>query len=250
VKRIILLVMITLVTLLTARADYTSPGVTPDFGQEYLGAWGGGWCSPTASADGIYWLSQSNPGLLQGYSSGNNLGASTIITQLGALMGTDPTNGTTANGIVTGLDTYFGLYGGGQVYSVTQTYTYQVGGGVNLLADMENDLMAGQVILPLIIWNDSDIGHVVDMTGWNSNGITVNDPATDANQLNWTNENLTATTTGYGVDGIGISYASGTGDIEGFIDIEGFNPVPEPGTLFLVGLGMTVLSRRVRRAKG
>jgi hypothetical protein len=165
-------------------------------------------------------------------------------------MGTDPTNGTTANGIVTGLDTYFGVYGGGQVYSVTQTYTYQVGGGVNLLADMENDLMAGQVILPLIIWNDSDIGHVVDMTGWNSNGITVNDPATDANQLNWTNENLTATTTGYGVDGIGISYASGTGDIEGFIDIEGFNPVPEPGTLFLVGLGMTVLSRRVRRAKG
>src|ERR1035438_10244719 len=139
-KRISLFVMIILVTVLTARAlpiSYTSPGLTPDFGQEYLSAWGGGWCSPTAAADGIYWLSQSNPSLLQGNLPGNNTGASTIITQLGGYMGTDPNLGTTAGGIVSGLNTYLGLYGGGQAYSVSQTYAYQVGGGSNLLEDME-----------------------------------------------------------------------------------------------------------------
>ena len=253
VKRISLLVLISLVTLLSARAEpltFTSSGLTPDFGQEFLPAWGTGWCSPTAAADGIYWLSQSNPGLLQGYGVGNNTGASAIITQLGADMGTDPNNGTSAAGIVSGLKTYLGLYGGGQAYSVSLTYADEIGGGTNLLEDMELDLMAGQDVLPLIIWNDSASGHVVDMTGWNPNGITVNDPATDANQLNWSNENLTATTTGYGADGIGISYASGTGVIEGFVDIGDISPVPEPGTFFLVGLGMTFLSRRVRKAKG
>jgi hypothetical protein len=112
---------------------------------------------------------------------------------------------------------------------------------------MENDLMAGQDVLALIAWDYSNTGHAVEMTGWNAGGITINDPATAANQLNWSNENLTATTTGYGADGIGISYVSGTGVIEGFVDI---SPTPEPGTLLLVGLGVTVLSHRVRRAKG
>jgi hypothetical protein len=249
VKKISLLVMITLVTLLSARADsYTSPGLTPDFGQEYLPAWGGGWCAPTAAADGIYWLSaQGNPSLLQGYLPGNNIGASTIISELGAYMGTTPSGGTSAAGMVTGLDTYLGLYGGGQAYSVSLTYADQVGGGFNLLEDMENDLMAGQDVLALIAWDYSNTGHAVEMTGWNAGGITINDPATAANQLNWSNENLTATTTGYGADGIGISYVSGTGVIEGFVDI---SPTPEPGTLLLVGLGVTVLSHRVRRAKG
>jgi hypothetical protein len=253
VKRISLLVMITLVTLLTARADtltYTSSGVTPDFGQEYLSQWGSGWCSPTAAADGIYWLGQSNSSLLQGYSSGNNTGASTIISQLGADMGTSPSGGTSAAGIVNGLDTYLSAYGGSQKYSVTLTYANQVGGGLNLLEEMENDLMAGEDILVLITWNAGATGHVVDMTGWNTQGITVNDPATDAYQLDWSNENLTATTTGYGANGIGISYASGTGVIEGFIGINPVSSVPEPGTFFLVGLGVTFLSNRVRRAKG
>lgn len=250
-KRISLLVMITLVTVLSARAEpvsWTQSGLTPDFGQEYLPAWGGSWCAPTAAADGIYWLSeQGNPGLLQGYSFGDNNGASTIITQLGAFMGTTPSGGTSAAGIVSGLDTYVGLYGGGQAYSVSLTYADQVGGGSNLLEDMELDLMAGQDVLALIVWSGVDAGHVVDMTGWGPGGITVNDPGTDMNQLNWSNENLTATTTGYSADGIGINYVSGSGDIEGFVDI---SPVPEPGTLFLVGLGMMVLSKRVRRAKG
>jgi hypothetical protein len=190
---------------------------------------------------------------LQGNLSGNNNGANTIISELGAYMGSDPNNGTSAAGMVTGLNTYLGLFGGGQAYSVSQTYAYQVGGGLNLLEDMENDLMAGEVILPLIIWDDSDSGHVVDMTGWNINGITVNDPATGANQLNWSNENVTANTTGYPTnptDGIGISYETGTGIIEGFVGIDPVSPVPEPGTFVLVGLGMTVLSRRMRRVKG
>ncbi|MGA3162373.1 MAG: PEP-CTERM sorting domain-containing protein [Terracidiphilus sp.] len=245
--------MITLVTLLTARADpftWTSPGKTPDFGQEYNSAWGDGWCAPTAAGDAIYWLSQSNSSLLQGYLPGNNTGASTIISELGAYMGTTPSGGTSDTGMVTGLDTYLGLYGGSQAYSVTLTYADQVGGGLNLLADMENDLMAGEDILPLIGWDYSDTGHAVEMTGWNTSGITINDPVTDANQLNWSNENLTATTTGYGADGIGISYVTGTGVIEGFVGIDPVSSVPEPGTLFLVGLGMTVLSRRVRRVKG
>jgi len=254
VKRIILLVMITLVALLTARAEpitYTSSGVTPDFGQEYLSAWGSGWCSPTAAADALYWLSeQGNPVLWQGYSSGNNIDASAIITQLGAFMGTTPNGGTSAAGIVSGLNTYLSSYGGGQAYSISLTYADQVGGGSNLLEEMENDLMAGQVVLALISWNGTTTGHVVDMTGWNTSGITVNDPATNAYQLNWSNENLTATTTGYGADGIGISYASGTGVIEGFVGIDPVSSVPEPGTFILVGLGMTFLSRRVRRAKG
>jgi hypothetical protein len=115
---------------------------------------------------------------------------------------------------------------------------------------MEIDLMAGQDVLPLIIWDGSDSGHVVDMTGWNTAGITVNDPVTDANQLNWSNENLTATTTGTNADGIDISYVTGTGVIEGFVDFGADQSVPEPGTIFLVGLGMTFLSHRVRRAKG
>jgi hypothetical protein len=248
--------MIILVTLLSARADqiptsWSSSGLTPDFGQEYLTAWGSGWCAPTAAADGIYWLSeQGNPGLWQGYSSGNNIGASAIITELGADMGTDPGGGTSAAGIVSGLDTYLGLYGGSQSYSVSLTYAADLsGGGSDLLEDMEIDLMAGQDVLPLIIWDGSDSGHVVDMTGWNSAGITINDPATDANQLNWSNENLTATTTGYGANGIGISYETGSGVIEGFVDIGAAQSVPEPGTFVLVGLGLTVLSRRVRRAK-
>src|ERR1035438_10588249 len=108
-KRISLFVMIILVTVLSARAlpiSYTSPGLTPDFGQEYLSAWGGGWCSPTAAADGIYWLSQSNPSLLQGNLPGNNTGASAIISQLGGDMGTPPTGGTSAAGMVKGLGTY------------------------------------------------------------------------------------------------------------------------------------------------
>jgi hypothetical protein len=256
-KRISLLVLITLVTLLSARAlpvSYTSPGTTPDFGQYYLPAWGDGWCSPTAAADGIYWLGQSNPSLLQGYGTGNNTGASTIITELGAYMGTTPSGGTSAAGIVSGLDTYFGLYGGSQAYSVSLTYADQVGGGSNLLEDMELDLMAGQDVLALITWNVGNTGHVADMTGWGPNGITVNDPVTDGNQLNWSNENITATTTGYGADGIGINYATGAGTIEGFVDIDDLGgpetSVPEPGTLILVGLGMIVLSRRVRRANG
>jgi hypothetical protein len=166
-------------------------------------------------------------------------------------MGTTPSGGTSAAGIVSGLESYVGLYGGGQAYGVSLTYTNQVGGGYNLLEDMELDLMNGQDVLPLIAWNDSDTGHVVEMTGWNTSGITANDPATDANQLNWSNENITVTTTGYDADGINISYASGTGDIEGFVDLTGPAPsVPEPGTLFLVGLGLTFLSQRVRRAKG
>jgi hypothetical protein len=99
----------------------------------------------------------------------------------------------------------------------------------------------------LIAWYGSDTGHVVDMTGWNPGGISVNDPGTDMNQLNWSNENITANTTGYGANGIGISYMTGSGIIEGFVDI---SPVPEPGTFFLVGLGMTFLAHRVRRAKG
>ena len=249
-KRISLLVLITLVTLLSARAEpvsYTSPGVTPDFGQEYLPAWGTGWCAPTAAADGIYWLSQSNPSLLQGYSSSNNNSASTIISEIGTDMGTTPYGGTSATGIVNGLETYLGLYGGGQAYSVSLTYADQVGGGLNLLEAMELDLMAGQDVLALIAWYGSDTGHVVDMTGWNPGGISVNDPGTDMNQLNWSNENITANTTGYGANGIGISYMTGSGIIEGFVDI---SPVPEPGTFFLVGLGMTFLAHRVRRAKG
>jgi hypothetical protein len=252
VKRISLLVLITLVTLLTARAEpitFTSSGLTPDFGQYYLPAWGSGWCAPTAAADGIYWLGQSNPSLLQGNSTGNNLGASAIITQLGADMGTTPSGGTSAAGIVKGLNTYLGDYGGGQAYSVSLTYADQVGGGSNLLEDMELELMAGQDVLALITWNSGNTGHVVDMTGWNPQGITVNDPLTLANQLNWSNENLTATTTVYSADGIGINYVTGGGTIEGFVDISPVSSVPEPGTLFLVGLGMTVLSRRVRKAK-
>jgi hypothetical protein len=253
VKRIILLVMITLVAVLTARAlpfTYTSSGVTPDFGQEFQPAWGGGWCAPTAAADGIYWLGQSNPSLLQGYPSGNNTDASAIITQLGAFMGTTPDGGTSAAGIVTGLDTYLGLYGGGQAYGVTLTYADQAGGGLNLLEDMENDLLAGQDILALITWNSGNTGHVVDMTGWNPGGITANDPGTGEYQLIWSNENLTATTTGYGANGIGVSYASGTGVIGGFVGIDPVTPVPEPGTFILVGLGVTFLTHRVRRAKG
>jgi len=254
VKRIILLVMIPLVTVLSARAlpiSYTSSGTTPDFGQYYLPEWGTGWCAPTASADAIYWLGQSNPSLLQGNLPGNNTGASTIITELGAYMGTTPSGGTSSTGIVSGLDTYFGLYGGSQAYSVTQIYAVDVGGGLNLLEDMENDLYAGQDVLALIQWNGVDTGHVVEMTGWNTSGITANDPATDANQLNWSNENITVTTTGYDADGININYASGSGYIEGFVDLTGPPPsVPEPGTLFLVGLGMTFLSRRLRSAKG
>lgn len=239
--------MITLVTLLSARADsYTSPGLTPDFGQEYLPAWGNGWCAPTAAGDAIYWLSQGNPSLLQGYLPGNNIGASTIISELGAFMGTTPYGGTSTAGMITGLDIYLGLYGGGQAYSVTLISADEVGGGFNLLEDMENDLMAGQDVLALIAWNANE-GHAVEMTGWNAEGITINDPYTDANQLNWSNENLTATTTGYGTDGIGISYETGTGVIVGFVDI---SPTPEPGTLLLVGLGVTFLSHRVRRAKG
>jgi len=252
-KRIGLLVLITLVTVLSARAlpiSYTSSGLTPDFGQEYLSAWGGGWCAPTAAADGIYWLSQGNPALLQGYSVGNNTGASTIISELGAFMGTTPSGGTSAAGMVSGLETYVGLFGGGHAYSVSLTYADLIGGGSNLLADMELDLMAGQVVLPLIAWNGSNTGHAADMTGWNSAGITINDPFTDVNHLNWSNENLTANTTGYTSDGIGISYVTGSGVIEGFVDIGGAPSVPEPGTLFLVGLGMTFLSHRVRKTKG
>jgi hypothetical protein len=252
-KRLSLLAMITLVTLLSAQAQpisWTSSGLTPDFGQEYLSQWGSGRDAPAAAADGIYWLSeQGNPGLLQGYSSGNSIGASTIISELGADMGTDPNNGTSAAGMVTGLDTYLSTYGGGKAYSVSLTSAAQAGGGSNLLEDMELDLMAGQVVIPVIVWNGTTTSHVVDMTGWNSQGITINDPATEANQLNWSNENLTATTTGYNADGIGISYVTGTGVIEGFIDIGESSPVPEPGTIFLVGLGVTVLSRRVRRAR-
>ena len=249
-KRISLLVLITLVTTISAQAEplsWTSPGLTPDFGQEYLPEWGGGWCAPTAAADGIYWLSeQGNPSLLQGFLAGNNTGASTIITELGAFMGTTPDGGTSGAGIVSGLETYVGLYGGAQAYSVSLTSADQVGGGYNLLEDMEIDLMNGQDVLALIQWNGANTGHVVEMTGWNPAGITVNDPATDANQLNWSNENLTANTTGYGADGIGINYVTGSGVIEGFVDI---SPVPEPGTLLLVGLGVTFLSQRVRRAK-
>jgi hypothetical protein len=195
-------------------------------------------------------LSQGNPGLLQGFGVGNNTGASAIITQLGADMGTDPNNGTSAAGIVSGLKTYLGLYGGGQAYSVSLTYADEIGGGTNLLEDMELDLMAGQDVLALITWSGSTSGHVVDMTGWNSNGITVNDPLTDINTLNWTNENLTATTVGIDADGIEINYPSGAGTIEGFVDIGEISPVPEPGTLLLVGLGVTFLSNRVRKAKG
>jgi hypothetical protein len=253
VKKICLLVMITLVTVLTARSEpitFTQPGVTPDFGQYYLPAWGGSWCAPTAAADGIYWLSgQGNPSLLQGYTAGNNTGASTIISELGADMGTTPSGGTSAAGIVSGLNTYLSNYGGGQSYNVSLTYADQVGGGSNLLEDMELDLMGGQDVLALIIWNGSDTGHVVDMTGWNTSGITVNDPASNAYQLNWTNENITANTTGYGADGIGINYETGSGVIEGFVGI-GPAPVPEPGTFFLVGIGVTFLTHRARRAKG
>jgi len=168
-------------------------------------------------------------------------------------MGTTAYGGTSATGIVTGLDTYLSSYGGSQKYSVTLTYADQVGGGLNLLKDIENDLMAGEDILLLISWNGSNTGHVVEMTGWNTNGITADDPATDAYQLNWSNENITLNTTGYGADGIGISYASGTGEIEGFVVIDDLgpaSPVPEPGTFFLVGLGATFLSNRVRRTKG
>jgi hypothetical protein len=46
---------------------------------------------------------------------------------------------------------------------------------------------------------------------------------------------ITLNTTGYGADGIGISYASGTGEIEGFVVIDDLgpaSPVPEPGTFF------------------
>lgn len=243
-----------LVALLTARADpltWTSPGSTPDFGQEYLSQGGNGWCAPTASADAIYWLSeQGNPSLSQGYAAGNNSGASTIITELGADMGTTSYGGTSAAGIVSGLDTYLSAYGGSQKYSVTLTYADQVGGGLNLLKDMENDLLAGQDVIALIAWNGSDTDYVVEMTGWNTQGITVNDPGTDAYQLNWSNENLTATTVGYDADGIEINYASGAGTIEGFVDIGAASPVPEPGTFLLVGLGMTFLTRRVRKAKG
>jgi hypothetical protein len=252
VKRISLFVMITLVTLLSARADsYTSPGTTPDFGQEYLPGWGNSWCAPTAAADGIYWLSQYNPSLLQGYLPGDNIGASAIISQLGADMGTTPYGGTSAAGMVSGLHNYLGLYGGGQAYSVSVTYAMDlIGGGSNLLEDMELDLMAGQDVLPLIIWNNSNIGHVVDMTGWNTSGITIKDPDANPSQLFWSDEDLTATITGTGADGIGISYDGG-GVIEGFVDITGpASSAPEPGTFILVGLGVTVLSRRVRRAKG
>ena len=255
-KRISLLVMITLVTLLSARADqiptsWSSPGITPDFGQEYNPAWGSGWCAPTAAADGIYWLSeQGNPGLVQGYLPGNNTGASAIISELGADMGTTPTGGTLVAGIVSGLETYVGLYGGGQAYRVSLISADPIGGGATLLEEMENDLYAGQVVLPLIEWNYGDTGHAVDMTGWGPGGITVNDPASEANQLNWSNENLTATTTGYSADGIEINYATGAGVIDGFVDIGATPSVPEPGTFILVGLGVTFLSRRVRRAKG
>lgn len=254
-KRIILMVLISLVTLLSARAlpiTYTSSGTTPDFGQYYNSAWGTGYCSPTAAADGIYWLSQNNPSLLQGYSFGNNTGANAIIGDLGADMHTDPTNGTPGSDIGPGLVTYLSTYGGGQTYSVAQI-DVGAGGGTSLLAAMENDLYAGQVVLPLIIWSGTDIGHVVDMTGWNTGGITANDPATDGSQLNWTNENIILNTAGTGAGGIGISYATGTGTIVGFMDIDDLgptSPVPEPGTIFLVGLGMTFLSRRVRKAKG
>jgi hypothetical protein len=242
--------MITLVIVLSARAEpvsWTQSGLTPDFGQEYLPGWGNSWCAPTAAADGIYWLSeQGNPSLLQGYLPGDNSGASSIVTELGAYMGTTPSGGTSAAGMVTGLDTYLGLYGGGQVYNVSLTYADQIGGGSNLLKDMELDLMAGQDVLPLIVWSGVDAGHVVDMTGWGPGGITVNDPGTDMNQLNWSNENVTANTTGYSADGIGINYVTGSGVIEGFV---GISPVPEPGTLFWVGFGVTFLAHRVRRAK-
>jgi hypothetical protein len=262
-KRISLLVMITLVSVLTARAlpiSWSSPGTTPDFGQQYNSAWSSGYCAPTAAADGIYWLGQYNTNLLQGNPVGNDSGASAIISQLGGFMGTDPTNGTSASGIVKGLNTYLGDYGGSQTYSVSLTYADEIGGGTNLLEDMEIDLMGGQVVLPLIIWNGTDIGHVVDMTGWDTNDITIKDPDAYPYSIYWSDTSLAANISGYPtspIDGIGISYVSDgyneAGTIEGFVGISDNSTessVPEPGTFILVGLGMTFLSRRVRWAKG
>jgi len=160
-------------------------------------------------------------------------------------MGTDPDLGTSDGGIVAGLQDYLGLYGGGQAYNVSLTYATDVGGGLGLFIDMQTELYSGQDVLPLITWTSGE-GHVVEMTGWYGADITINDPATDPYNLNWSNENLMVDTTSWKANGVAITYATGTGVIDGFVDI---SPVPEPGTLSLVGVGVVVFLRRARNPK-
>jgi hypothetical protein len=194
--------------------DKTTTGTIPDLDQnrDYTGD---GvpeqmWCAPTAAADCVwYYGSGSYPNLIPPGAS-DPCKADTMITNLGALMGTnDAAGGTTIAGAVAGLKAYYdSQYPGTFTVNVYTAWTFPDPTGApsasNLWNWMTNNLHDCNDVLPIlwlpggqqptpptsnsqVIWDtplDSITGHLVMMTAYdytqNPDQITVYDPDDDA----------------------------------------------------------------------
>ena len=180
-------------------------------------------------------------------------GATALINQLGLLMGTSPTTGTTDINVRNGLSSYLNSFYENR-FSVGLVYASKIGGGLSLWNFMTSELFRGEDVIPLITWNSGG-GHAVDMTSFHDDPaivgderIDINDPATNGTTHNWNGEYLSINITGFGANGISLApWASGTGFIDAVVVA---SPVTAPPALALVGSGLIFITAfHLRRGK-
>lgn len=226
----------------------------PDFSQYVKTEWKNCSCAPTTAANSIWYFAQHGyPLLKQGYGWGSTAGANKVIDDLRADMNTTYPEGTSDPNIRDGWKTYCDRY-----YPSTAMphfYTRLVyardlpRGGEDLWEFMKRELYRCEDVLPLITWTTpGGGGHAVTMVGWDGNTIRMNDPATGSHEHHWGGEDLHVGIDAFLPNGIDLAtWDSGTGIIDGVVVC---SPVPEPGTLALLGTGMVVLfiCRRRRSA--
>jgi hypothetical protein len=212
----------------------------PDFSQYALGAWGDNWCAPTAAASSIWYFSQNGyPDLVPGTGTDNEK-ANTLISAVGAEMGTSPDTGTPDGCIRDGWQNYMDdCYppGPGQGFTTRLVYAANIGGGQALWDFMKGELYRGQDVMPLVSWDTSG-GHAITMVGWDSEGtngsISINDPGNN-DEHDWSGEYLDVSINGFIPSGIQLAWDGSSGVIDAMVVT---CPVPEPSVAILFGSGL------------
>jgi hypothetical protein len=281
------LMAVLLLPVATAEASVATIANVPDSSQHANAGWSN-YCAPTCGGDVVYYFSNTYASLRQGNPYGPGAladsGATAIIGgnapgsppppagSLAQRMGTTLAGGTTAVGLMTGLDGYlednWDATVGGNDWNTIYISPGGPGGmgGATFWQTLQNETDAGSGIVLCIAWQqgvpgapydvpdpysgsdspESAIGHAVVMVGYNTNGaipiVSINDPANNAGIHNWAGEYANYNL-GVGANSLTIQLGGVQGTIYGAV----ITNIPSPGALALLGLaGLFGKSRRRR----
>jgi hypothetical protein len=268
------------------RGDIVTLNNVPDFSQHANAGWSNYCAPTNGANLAYYFGQSGFSMLLQGNPIGPgaaaDFGATTIIggTQPGSppppagsmaqRMNTSLQLGTTAFDIVVGLDGYFednwdGIAGG--LDWITTYHDAAMLGGSTFWNILQSEINAGSGIILTIAWPfgvpsqpwdtpknyfpnigpNAFLGHAVTMTGYDNDPLNpkliMNDPANNSGVHNWPGESAS-----YAVN-IGLSDLSFTitpGDLASVYGAVIIRPIPGPGGLAVIAVGVVIGARRRR----